>query len=340
MRVRMVKKQFVDGSTCQKCVQAEELLRRRGLWERIDQVVWANEGDASSEGMRLAAEHQVELAPFFVVEHAGETQIFTSVLKLIADVLSTPEKPAAAAAPTFDATTLNRELLHEAPERIVARALGQFGRECILAFSGAEDVLLIELAVRSGHPFRVVTLDTGRLHPETYRFLERVRSHYGIEIEAYFPNAIGVQELVQKKGLFSFYTDGHEECCRIRKVEPLGRALATARAWMTGQRRDQSPTRSDVPVVQVDPVRRGPHGEPLVKWNPLAEWSLAEVWGAIRERDLPYNPLHDQGFISIGCEPCTRAVRPGEHERAGRWWWEETTKRECGLHVAKPGNVQ
>jgi phosphoadenosine phosphosulfate reductase len=161
-----------------------------------------------------------------------------------------------------------------------------------------------------------------------------VRSHFGIELELWFPDAVRVEALVRKKGLFSFYDDGHGECCDVRKVGPLGRALSGCRAWMTGQRRDQSPTRTDVKVVQIDASRQGPSG-PVVKWNPLAAWSLSEVWSYIRERELPYNPLHDQGFVSIGCEPCTRAVRPGEHERAGRWWWEEATKRECGLHIPK-----
>ena len=204
----------------------------------------------------------------------------------------------------------------------------------MIAFSGAEDVALIDMAAKSGKPFRVLTLDTGRLHAETYRFLDRVRSHYGIEIEVWFPDAVRVEALVRKKGMFSFYEDGHGECCDIRKVGPLGRALANCRAWMTGQRRDQSPTRTDVRIVDFDRARSSAEG-PLVKWNPLAAWSLADVWAYIREHQVPYNELHDSGFVSIGCEPCTRAPRPGEHERAGRWWWEEATKRECGLHIAK-----
>ncbi len=333
MRVTMVKKLFADGSTCQKCEQAEELLRRRGLWERVDRVVWANEADAGSEGMQLADEHQVKLAPFFLVEDGGPARVFSSVLKLINDVLA-PAASGAAADPVLDVDALQSELVRQSPQQIVEQALTRFGKDCLIAFSGAEDVLLIDLAAKSGRPFRVLTLDTGRLHADTYRFLERVRAHFGIAIEAFSPEATRVEALVRHKGLFSFYEDGHEECCRIRKVEPLGRALASARAWMTGQRRDQSPTRSDVPIVQRDPVRQGTHG-PLIKWNPLAEWSLSDVWSEIRARQLPYNPLHDQGFISIGCEPCTRAVRPGEHERAGRWWWEEATHRECGLHVRK-----
>jgi phosphoadenosine phosphosulfate reductase len=332
MRVIMVKKQFRDGTTCQKCAQAEELLRRRGLWERISEVLWAIEGEPSSAGMVLAREHGLELAPFFVVERGGERRVYTSVLKLIADVLSPEAAPPSASGATVDVAALARETAGEAPDRIVARALEVFGADCVLAFSGAEDVALIDMAAKSGRSFSVLTLDTGRLHPETYRFLDRVRTHFGVEIRVAFPDAVQTETLVRKKGLFSFYTDGHGECCGIRKVAPLKRALADYRAWMTGQRRDQSPTRSDVPVVQLDASHTGRSG-PLVKWNPLAEWSLRQVWDYIRENELPYNALHDQGFVSIGCEPCTRAVRPGEHERAGRWWWEEATKRECGLHI-------
>jgi len=141
---------------------------------------------------------------------------------------------------------------------------------------------------------------------------------------------------VKEKGLFSFYQDGHKECCGIRKVEPLKRALGTLDAWVTGQRRDQSPsTRAEVAVVEVDPVFSQP-GHELIKFNPLANWSSRQVWDYIRENNVPFNPLHVQGFVSIGCEPCTRPVLPGQHEREGRWWWEDQTKKECGLHA---GNV-
>lgn len=332
MRVTMIKKRFADGHTCEKCAQAEDLLRRRGLFDRVDRVVWADETDASSEGMRLAAQYGVSLAPFFLVEEGGQTSVYTSVLKLVA--LLTPPSNAASASGALDVEALNRELGAQSPQEIVERALSLFGGDCVIAFSGAEDVALLDMAKKTGRAFRVLTLDTGRLHAETYRFLERVRAHFGIEIEVMFPDAVAVESLVRKKGLFSFYEDGHGECCNIRKVAPLARALSGYRAWMTGQRRDQSPTRSDVHAVERDLVRRGAAGE-LVKFNPLAAWSLSEVWRYIREQALPYNALHEQGFISIGCEPCTRAVRPGEHERAGRWWWEEATQRECGLHVAK-----
>ena len=213
----------------------------------------------------------------------------------------------------------------------------QYSPEVAVAFSGAEDVVLIDMAVKIGVPFKVFSLDTGRLHAETYQFIETVRKHYGITIEAVFPQADAVQTLVREKGLFSFYVDGHKECCAIRKVEPLMRALTPLRAWVTGQRQDQSPgTRGAVPVAQIDRTFGSPE-RPLVKFNPLSFWTSRQVWGYIRDNELPYNSLHDRGFISIGCEPCTRPVNPGQHERAGRWWWEEETKKECGLHA---GNLK
>lgn len=219
------------------------------------------------------------------------------------------------------------------PRAIVESALREYSPDLGIAFSGAEDVVLIDMAARVGVPFRVFCLDTGRLHAETYQFLEKVRAHYRIPIEVVFPQPEAVQRLVREKGLFSFYEDGHKECCSIRKVEPLMRALQPLRAWMTGQRKDQSPgTRADVPVVQLDRTFGAPD-RPLVKFNPLSFWTSGQVWAYIRDNEVPYNALHDRGFISIGCEPCTRPTNPGQHERAGRWWWEEETKKECGLHI-------
>ena len=233
---------------------------------------------------------------------------------------------------------LAAELDRTHPADIIERALREYGAELAISFSGAEDVVLVDMAARTKLPFRVFTLDTGRLHPQTYRFLDTVRDRYNVTIEAHNPQAEAVQALVREKGLFSFFNDGHEECCGIRKVEPLRRALASAPAYVTGQRRDQSPgTRAAIPVVQIDSAFSTPD-RTLVKFNPLANWSAAKVWQWIREHDVPYNPLHDVGFRSIGCEPCTRATNPGEHEREGRWWWEEATKRECGLHIINLGN--
>jgi phosphoadenosine phosphosulfate reductase len=223
------------------------------------------------------------------------------------------------------------------PDKILGLALREYSPDLAISFSGAEDVVLVDMAVRIGLPFRVFSLDTGRLHPETYQFIEKVRSHYKIEVEAFFPQAGAVEDLVRRKGLFSFYADGHKECCGIRKVEPLVRALQSSRAWVTGQRKDQSPgTRADVPVLQLDPTF-GSAERPIVKFNPLSQWTSKQVWTYIRENGVPFNALHERGFVSIGCEPCTRPVHPGQHEREGRWWWEEETKKECGLHL---GNVK
>ncbi|MGE0451194.1 MAG: phosphoadenylyl-sulfate reductase [Vicinamibacterales bacterium] len=226
------------------------------------------------------------------------------------------------------------------PQAILELALREYSPDLGIAFSGAEDVVLIDMAAKIGAPFTVFSLDTGRLHAETYQFLERVRTHYGIPITTMFPQPKSVEGLVREKGLFSFYVDGHKECCGIRKVEPLMRALLPLRAWVTGQRKDQSPgTRADVPVVQLDRTFGSPD-RPLVKFNPLSYWTSKQVWSYIRSNDVPYNPLHDRGFISIGCEPCTRATNPGQHEREGRWWWEEETKKECGLHVSNTAHSQ
>lgn len=216
------------------------------------------------------------------------------------------------------------------PQAILELALQAFNHIAI-SFSGAEDVVLIDMATKLRPDVKIFSLDTGRLHRETYQYLEEVRLHYNIAIEVLFPQSPAVEKLVADKGLFSFYSDGHQECCGVRKVEPLRRQLATVEAWVTGQRRDQSPTRAAVPIVQRDPAFSTATHE-LVKFNPLAEWSSAQVWQYIRTHNVPFNPLHNQGFISIGCEPCTRPVLPNQHEREGRWWWEDSTAKECGLH--------
>ncbi len=231
-----------------------------------------------------------------------------------------------------DYAALARELENESPGGILRRALEEFGQDLALSFSGAEDVLLIEYAKQTGLPFRVFSLDTGRLHAETYRFFDQVEKQYEIRIEYLFPDTIRVEDLVRRKGLFSFLEDGHQECCSIRKVEPLRRQLSGLRAWVTGQRRDQSMTRTELPVVQVDHQHVGKDGYPLIKWNPLAAVTLDYVWDALRGFEVPVNELHARGMISIGCEPCTRAVQPGQHEREGRWWWERADNKECGLH--------
>jgi len=217
-------------------------------------------------------------------------------------------------------------------EAVLTDAFERFETDQIaISFSGAEDVVLIDIATKIRPDVRVFSLDTGRLHPETYRFIERVRDRYNIQIDLLMPDANDVQDLVRRKGLFSFYQDGHQECCAIRKIKPLRRHLAGLDAWITGQRRDQSVTRIEVPTEQ-DDAAFSTVDHRVVKFNPLAAWTSADIWGYIRTNDVPYNPLHDAGFMSIGCEPCTRPVGPHEHERNGRWWWEVAGGKECGLH--------
>lgn len=236
----------------------------------------------------------------------------------------------------FDITQLQTELHHKNPRRVLKAALEHFDNIAI-SFSGAEDVVLIDMAIQIRKDISVFSLDTGRLHPETYRFIEKVRNHYKIDIELLTPDRDILDRFVKEKGLFSFYQDGHQECCGIRKVEPLKRKLAKLDAWITGQRKDQSlDTRQDTPEVQMDDAFSTPE-HALVKFNPLINWSSAQVWDHIEAYQVPFNELHERGFTSIGCEPCTRPIRPNEHERAGRWWWESSHKKECGLHV---GNLK
>jgi phosphoadenosine phosphosulfate reductase len=237
---------------------------------------------------------------------------------------------------TFDISQLQTELDSKNPRIILKKALELFDNIAI-SFSGAEDVVLIDMALAIRKDIQVFSLDTGRLHPETYRFIEKVRKQYHIDIELLTPDRDLLDSFVKSKGLFSFYEDGHQACCGIRKVEPLKRKLAQVDAWITGQRKDQSQdTRQAVPEVENDTVFSTDEHQ-LVKFNPLLNWSSAQVWDYIEAYQVPYNELHEKGFISIGCEPCTRAVLPNQHERVGRWWWESGAKKECGLHA---GNLK
>jgi len=214
---------------------------------------------------------------------------------------------------------------------LLAIALREIGRDRLALASsfGPEDAVLVDLLASLDPRPRVFTLDTGRLPQETYDLMDQVRRRYGIEIEVFFPDAERVEEMTRTKGLNLFYdsVENRRECCHVRKVEPLGRALATLDGWVTGLRRDQSAVRAHVAKAEPDPGREG-----LWKIAPLADWTSDAVWSYIREHDLPYNALHDQGYPSIGCAPCTRAIEPGEDERAGRWWWEQEGSRECGIH--------
>jgi len=236
------------------------------------------------------------------------------------------------ASQSINVVDVNNDLQSQSPQEIIRYALENFDNIAI-SFSGAEDVVLVDMALKIKPDVKVFSLDTGRLHPETYRYLEKVREHYGINIDVQTPDQEPVDQLVREKGLFSFYKDGHKECCGVRKIMPLKRKLLTLDAWVTGQRKDQSPgTRTEIPVIQDDRAFSRPD-ETLTKFNPLANWSSKQVWDYIRSNNVPYNELHDKGFVSIGCEPCTRPTGPGQHEREGRWWWEEATKKECGLHA-------
>jgi len=227
---------------------------------------------------------------------------------------------------------LQEQLQGQNPRKIFKAAFEKFDNIAI-AFSGAEDVVLIDLAINIRKDIQVFSLDTGRLHPETYGFIEKVRNHYQIEIELLTPDRNILDDFVKAKGLFSFYQDGHQECCKMRKVEPLARKLATIDAWITGQRKDQSlDTRQNLSELEIDSSFSS-DDHCLVKFNPLLNWNSAQVWDYIEAYQVPYNELHQHGYISIGCAPCTRPVLPNQHERAGRWWWESDNNKECGLHA-------
>lgn len=233
---------------------------------------------------------------------------------------------------SFDLLSAQTALKNKKPRNILKLALENFDNIAI-SFSGAEDVVLIDMALNIRKDIRVFSLDTGRLHPETYRFIEKVRKHYKIDIELLTPDSDLLDPFVKQKGLFSFYQDNHHECCSIRKVAPLKHKLSQLDAWITGQRKDQSPeTRHDIPEVQLDTTFPNTE-QPLIKFNPLLNWSSQQVWDHIEAYQVPYNELHEKGFTSIGCEPCTRAILPNQHERMGRWWWESETQKECGLHA-------
>ena len=229
--------------------------------------------------------------------------------------------PAIAVAATYPYGTLTARL-----DAVVA----EFPHAAFASSLGAEDMVVTDAILSAGLPIAIFTLETGRLHRETLELLERVRKHYGHEIEAFRPDPDAMARYVKAHGLNAFYesVELRTGCCHIRKVEPLARALHDRDAWITGLRRAQSAARTELPLREHDSV----HGIP--KFNPLADWSEAEVWACIKDRGVPYNALHDRGYPSIGCEPCTRAVKPGEHPRAGRWWWEQDgANKECGLHV-------
>ncbi|TFW19564.1 phosphoadenylyl-sulfate reductase [Massilia arenosa] len=220
------------------------------------------------------------------------------------------------------------DTLVEQTRATLERIAREFTPAVFASSLAAEDMVLTDMILKAGLPIGIFSLETGRLHPETLQMLDRVKEAYGYEIAVYRPDPLAVDAYVAEHGLNGFYdsVDKRRACCAVRKVEPLGRALAGQKAWVTGQRRAQSTTRSDLPVEEQDTAHN------MVKFNPLADWSEDDVWTYLRAHNVPYNALHDQGFPSIGCAPCTRAIQPGEDIRAGRWWWENPDSKECGLH--------
>ncbi|CAN5503154.1 phosphoadenylyl-sulfate reductase [soil metagenome] len=219
----------------------------------------------------------------------------------------------------------------DAPQAILQMAMEKFGADIALASSfSMEDVVCIDMMMEINPRARIFALDTGRLNEETYACAEKIRHKYDCNIEWFFPENDSVQELIRSKGLYSFKESIEErrQCCFIRKVEPLKRALSGLHAWVTGQRREQSNTRSNLQIVEIDAMHNN-----IAKINPLTFWTAQQVRDYVELRHIPYNTLYDQGYQSIGCSPCTRASALGEDERSGRWWWESAEHKECGLHL-------
>jgi thioredoxin-dependent adenylylsulfate APS reductase len=236
-----------------------------------------------------------------------------------------------------EAEVVAASLEGQEPEAVLRWGLERFGQRLAISTSfQADGMAILDMAWRIDPTVRVFTLDTGRLHAETYGLMERVRERYGIALEVYSPDAPELAEFVRAEGVNAFYRDVslRLRCCEIRKVNPLNRVLRDLDAWVTGLRRDQSTNRATVRAVEVDADHGG-----LLKLNPLAEWSEQQVWAYIRAHDVPYNALYDQGFTSIGCMPCTRPTAPGEDPRAGRWWWEQDALKECGMHCSIESGV-
>lgn len=224
---------------------------------------------------------------------------------------------------------LNTELANKTPHEVIAYFLEAYKGKIALSSSlSLEDQVLTDLVVKADKSARIFTLDTGRLFPETYSLIDKTNMHYGIQLEVFFPKSEAVQEMVKQEGINLFYKgiDERKRCCQVRKLEPLKRAFQGLDVWICGLRREQSVTRQDMQLVEWD------EGNGLIKVNPLINFTEQQVWDYINENHVPFNKLHKQGFPSIGCQPCTRAIQAGEDIRAGRWWWENPEHKECGLH--------
>lgn len=214
-------------------------------------------------------------------------------------------------------------------EEIIRFINQKYGSDAVFSTSfGIEDQVILHILEAEKSSASIFTLETGRLFPETYKVWNRSLEKYGLSIKTYFPNTEAVENLMSTKGPSSFYNsvEDRKECCFIRKIEPLSRAIQGYKVWITGIRADQSANREDMKAVEYDEVNK------IIKIHPLFHWTLEEVEAYLKQNNIPYNSLHDKGFPSIGCQPCTRAIQPGEDFRAGRWWWEDKSKKECGLH--------
>ncbi|MDZ7606643.1 MAG: phosphoadenylyl-sulfate reductase [Cyclobacteriaceae bacterium] len=231
---------------------------------------------------------------------------------------------------------LNEKLAKSGAEAILSYFLNAYKGKIVFGTSlGAEDQVITDMISRIDKSAKIFTLDTGRVFPETYETLHNTNSHYGINIEVYFPNSESVERMVNANGINLFYknVENRKLCCQVRKIEPLMRAMTGAEIWITGIRREQSVTRILTEIAEYDEANK------IIKVNPLVDWTEEDVWSYIREFNVPYNALHDSGFPSIGCQPCTRAIMDGEDVRAGRWWWETPDQKECGLHKRKNGQT-
>ncbi|QKF83469.1 phosphoadenylyl-sulfate reductase [Halarcobacter ebronensis] len=225
---------------------------------------------------------------------------------------------------------LNERFAKAEATEVLEYFLKEYGKEAALSSSlGAEDQVLTDMIFKINKESNIFTLDTGRLHPETYDVMDATNLKYGVKLNVFFPDKTKVEELYQTQGINGHFEsiENRKRCCNIRKIEPLKRALKPLKVWITGLRASQSITRVDMPVVEWD------ENFQVIKVNPLINWSEEDVWDYIKKNSVPYNKLHDKGFPSIGCAPCTRAIKEGEDIRAGRWWWENPEHKECGLHA-------
>lgn len=224
---------------------------------------------------------------------------------------------------------LNENL--KTPQEVLKWSLDNLHPRIAMASSfGAEDVVVIDMMMKINPKSRIFTLDTGRLNQETYDVMDEIRKKYDINIEVMFPDQNEVEQMVRVNGLNLFYnsTGNRKLCCGIRKVHPLNRMISTLDGWITGLRADQTEVRLKANKIEIDEQHNG-----IIKINPIIEWTWEQTWDYIKKNNIPYNKLHDNGYPSIGCEPCTRAIKPGEPLRAGRWWWESDSQKECGLHA-------